>query len=432
MIRGINLRGAIAVNVITMIGIGPLITIPLVLAKLHGSLALAGWIIGALIASATGWCGPNWAPVTSAPAGTYVYLREALGPQQLGTALRLPVRLAEHLLVAAHAGFRVYRICAVCCVVLPGARFRHACSKGSSRRPWRSRPCCCLYRRIESVARLSMIMASISCATLLAIILAGLPHVTPHVFLPPAGEAVWPALLAGIGPALILTTYDYYGYGQACMVGDEVTRAEADAAGFGLLVGRDRLRALLVAAGFRAERRPVAKPVALESGRRAARRRELRRLGDRDANLGPAAAAVVTIAVLMTAFASTFGNLLGAARLPYAAALDKLFFSPFARLHPTGRFPHVSLLVMGLMAVPFCFLSLGDVIAFLVTAALLTQNVAQIGALVRDAGEGRTCTVPDVALPAARGRSRWLAGCISSSRPAVKRSHSASLTLAAG
>ena len=47
MIRGIGLRGAIAVNVITMIGIGPLITIPLVLNQLHGSLALAAWIAGA-------------------------------------------------------------------------------------------------------------------------------------------------------------------------------------------------------------------------------------------------------------------------------------------------------------------------------------------------------------------------------------------------
>ncbi|MHB8145475.1 MAG: amino acid permease, partial [Vulcanimicrobiaceae bacterium] len=54
MIRGIGTRGAVAVNVIAMIGIGPLITIPLVLAQLAGPLALVGWIAGAVVALCDG------------------------------------------------------------------------------------------------------------------------------------------------------------------------------------------------------------------------------------------------------------------------------------------------------------------------------------------------------------------------------------------
>ena len=50
----------------------------------------------------------------------------------------------------------------------------------------------------------------------------------------------------------------------------------------------------------------------------------------------------------ITAFASTYGGLLGASRVPYAAALDGDFLAPFARLHPTKRFPHVSLVALGL------------------------------------------------------------------------------------
>jgi amino acid transporter len=112
MIRGIGLRGAIAVNVITMIGIGPLITIPLVLNQLHGSLALAAWIAGALIALCDGLI---WAELGSrypGSGGTYVFLREAFGRERLGrmlaflftwqTVLSIPLLLASGYIGFAH------------------------------------------------------------------------------------------------------------------------------------------------------------------------------------------------------------------------------------------------------------------------------------------------------------------------------------------
>src|SRR5579871_1644794 len=85
MIRGMGLRGALAVNVITMIGIGPLITIPLVLAQLHGGVALWAWVVGALIALCDGLV---WAELGSrfpASGGTYAFLREAFGAQRWGS-----------------------------------------------------------------------------------------------------------------------------------------------------------------------------------------------------------------------------------------------------------------------------------------------------------------------------------------------------------
>jgi amino acid transporter len=96
---------------------------------------------------------------------------------------------------------------------------------------------------------------------------------------------------------------------------------------------------------------------------------------------GPRAASVVTILVLWTAFASVFALLLGYSRIPYAAAVNGDFFRVFARLHPRGRFPYVSLLVMGILSMLASLLSLDAVISALLTSRILIQFIGQIAAL---------------------------------------------------
>ncbi len=113
MIRGVGLRGAIAVNIITMIGIGPLITIPLVVASLHGGLALAGWLCGAVIALCDGLV---WAELSSrfpGSGGTYVYLREAFGRERWGRLFAFLfnwqfIFYAPLLLASGYIGFTQY------------------------------------------------------------------------------------------------------------------------------------------------------------------------------------------------------------------------------------------------------------------------------------------------------------------------------------
>ena len=69
--------------------------------------------------------------------------------------------------------------------------------------------------------------------------------------------------------------------------------------------------------------------------------------------------------------------------MPYAAALDGNYFQAFARVHPQHRFPYVSLLALGGVAVLFCFLSLADVIAALVVIRIMLQFLVQaIGVIV--------------------------------------------------
>jgi amino acid transporter len=98
---------------------------------------------------------------------------------------------------------------------------------------------------------------------------------------------------------------------------------------------------------------------------------------------GPWAAKLATALVMWAAFASVFSLLLGYSRVPYAAALDGNYFRAFARVHPQHRFPYVSLLALGGMAMLFCFFSLADVIAALVVIRITLQFLMQaIGLIV--------------------------------------------------
>jgi amino acid transporter len=79
----------------------------------------------------------------------------------------------------------------------------------------------------------------------------------------------------------------------------------------------------------------------------------------------------------VTAFASVFSLMLGYSRVPYAAAKDGNYFQAFAKVHPVHRFPHVSLLALGVVAAAFCFLRLKDAIAALVVIRLILQFLVQ-------------------------------------------------------
>ena len=97
---------------------------------------------------------------------------------------------------------------------------------------------------------------------------------------------------------------------------------------------------------------------------------------------GGTVAAVFTLLVLWTAFGSVFALLLGYSRVPYAAARDGYFFSVFGRLHPTKAFPHVSLLVLGLISIACCGFSLGTVIDAMIATRIVVQFGGQIAGLI--------------------------------------------------
>ncbi len=82
--RKLGIFGATSANMLEMIGVGPFITIPVLLAKTHGPQAILGWVVGAVVALCDGMV---WAELGAAMPGTggpYHYLSEAYGPKRLG------------------------------------------------------------------------------------------------------------------------------------------------------------------------------------------------------------------------------------------------------------------------------------------------------------------------------------------------------------
>jgi len=90
---------------------------------------------------------------------------------------------------------------------------------------------------------------------------------------------------------------------------------------------------------------------------------------------------VVQVTLAPRTFAAAVPVLLGYSRIPYAAAINGHFFKIFARLHPTGKFPHVSLLVMGVLSIVASLWTLDAVISALITSRILIQFIGQIAAL---------------------------------------------------
>src|SRR5215472_18413024 len=75
--RKIGLLQATAINMTQMVGIGPFVTIPLMVAAFGGPQAMLGWIIGAILAISDGLVWAELGGAMPGAGGTYIYLREA-------------------------------------------------------------------------------------------------------------------------------------------------------------------------------------------------------------------------------------------------------------------------------------------------------------------------------------------------------------------
>ena len=88
-------------------------------------------------------------------------------------------------------------------------------------------------------------------------------------------------------------------------------------------------------------------------------------------------AVAFTWLVIWAVVACMFSITLGYSRIPYAAARQGDFFSPFAWLHPRGRFPIVSLLTLGSLTAVCCYFPLQDVIDAAVAVRILIMFIGQ-------------------------------------------------------
>ena len=82
--RRIGLASAVTLNMMYMIGVGPFITLPLIVVAMGGSQALLGWLLGAAIAACDGLVWAELGAAMPEAGGSYAFLREIYGRESAG------------------------------------------------------------------------------------------------------------------------------------------------------------------------------------------------------------------------------------------------------------------------------------------------------------------------------------------------------------
>jgi basic amino acid/polyamine antiporter, APA family len=396
LIRGVGVTGATTLNMIDMIGVGPFITIPLIVAAMGGPQAMLGWILGALLVMCDGLV---WAELgTSMPhsGGPYNYLKNIYGEARWGRLISFlfiwqltfsaPLSIASGGIGLAQYSTYIFpsmgtatklsfpilgniEINAIPVALVGIGALLFAVFL--------------LYRRITIIEKFSKFLWVGVVLTILWVIFAGVTHFDPQVALdfPPDAFTLRPEFFTGLGAALLISVYDYWGYYNVNFFAGEVKDPERT-------IPRAIIYSILLVASIYIvmniailgvipwrEFVEVAKP---ENA--GVRQYVISTLMER--LYGPTAGTIATLLIMWTAFSSVFSLLLGYSRVPYAAALDGNYFKIFAKVHPKHHFPYVSLLMMGGIAMLFCFFRLADVIAALVVIRIIVQFLAQIVGLL--------------------------------------------------
>lgn len=368
--RGFGLLRATALNMSNVVGVGPFITIPLMLSAMGGPQALLGWVLGAVVATCDGLVWSELGAAWPGSGGSYRFLREAYGPESFGRLVAFlfiwqfvlsgPLEIASGMIgFAQYAAYLLPAMTALDRKLLAAAVGMIAVAL--------------LYRRINFIGRLTVTLWAGTVATMLGIIVLGLPHfsTTLAFTFPPGAFSFSRGFFMGLGSAMLIAMYDYMGYYDVCYIGDEVREPART-------IPRSILYCILLTSlGYLAIETIV---IGVVPWREAAQSQYI--VSDYMQRLyGRPVAVLFTAMILWTAFGSVFALLLGYSRIPYAAARDGYFFRAFAQVHPRLHIPHVSLLVLGAVTIASAFLNLDVVISAMMTTRILVQFVAQIFAL---------------------------------------------------
>jgi amino acid transporter len=396
-----GLWSATSLNMLDMIGVGPFITMPLIVSAMGGPQAMVGWILGAGFAICDGLVWAELGAAMPGSGGSYRYLKEIYGPDTLGRLISFlfiwqlsfsaPLSIASGCLgLAGYAGYfwpgleHVYgsRSASLAIPLVGNLQVSWVATAGTLVAVGMCLlAVMLLYRRITTIGRLSTLLWAVVMGTIGWIIFAGLTHFNAgQAFdFPPGAFGFSRGFFHGLGGAMLIATYDYWGYYNVCFLGDEVREPTRN-------IPRALLLSILIVGGLY-----IVMNVSILA---VLPWREMVAANHANSGLyvvslfmqriyGAWAARVVTALVMWTAFASVFSLMLGYSRVPYAAALDGNYFRAFAKVHPQYRFPYVSLVSLGGGAALFCFLRLADVIAALVVIRIMLQFLVQaIGVIV--------------------------------------------------
>jgi len=401
----IGLRAATTLNMLSMIGAGPFLTIPLILESMHGPQALLGWIAGAVVALADGLVWAELGAALPRSGGGYRYLLEAYGSRGPGRLLAFlflwQTIIAFPLMMASGAvGFAHYLQYLV-----------------PSLGPWQMKAVAALvcllsaalvYRRIDRVGRWGTFFGALVLAAILWVILEGLLRGRVAALQVPAGAwQITPSFWAGFGTATLYSVYDYLGYNNICSYAGEVQRPA-------VTIPRSIvLSVAIVAALYLAMNVGIISAMPWQV---AARSQYV--VSEFIARLRPAAAAtVMTWLILVTIFAAIFAAMCATARIPYAAAVDGHFFAAFGRLHPSGRFPSFSVAFIGVTSALASLLELDALITALMAIYVVIGALPIIGAVTalrRRTDVARPFSMWGYPLPSLVAAAGWIAILVTS------------------
>jgi amino acid transporter len=378
--RRIGLRSAVLFNLLEMIGVGPFITLPLVIAAAGYTLSVWAWAVGAAIAVADGLV---WAELGAAfplAGGSYAFLREIYGPKRQGNWLSFlyvwqlsftaPLSIASGCI--GLSGFLVVfwpALQTAPVAALPNLHYANFAAAVTC-----LLVTALLYRNISSVARLAWVLFVGVMAAIAGVIASGFAHAatTGGWHLPAAPQHSAGLALGGLAQGTLLATYCYWGYYNICFLGGEVRRPERT-------IPRAILISVLLVSGAYIAMNLAALSSfkdAAQAAASAAMRIQLVADIARSA-FGAWAGYVIAALIIWTAFASVFSLQLGYSRVPYAAARDGNYFRFLAAVHPRHGIPHRSLVALGLVGALFCFFTLTQVITMLVITRILLQFFLQ-------------------------------------------------------
>ena len=377
--RRFGLLQATALNMSNMIGIGPFITIPALMSALGGPQAMLGWLVALIIAIPDGMVWSELGAAMPGSGGSYLYLREAFGRATVGRMMAFlfiwqfilsgPLEIASGCI-----GFAQYLGYLWPSLAKPeNARLAQLVAAGVA-----AMTVVLLYRRITTIGKITVSLWIGTMLTVGAVIVSGALRFDPKVafdFPPGAFNFSW-GFLFGLGAASRVGIYDYLGYYDVCYIGEEVRNP-------GRVIPRSILISLVTVALIYFAINlsligvvPWREFVPAKDPPDAVASMFMEKL------YGSKVAGVFTVMVLWTAVGSVFALMLGYSRIPYAAAQNGDFFKVFGRLHPKKDFPHVSLLVIGLVSIICSFLPLMTVIDALLITRILVQFIGQIFAVI--------------------------------------------------
>lgn len=369
--RRLTLFHGTVLNMIDMVGIGPFVTLPIVMG-LIGGMYLYAWIAGAVLSLVDAMIWSELGAAYPLAGGSYNFLKEAYGKKGPGgmisflyvwqTVIQAPLVAASAAIgFSQYLGYlvhlQVWQQKAVSGLVIIVITFL-------------------LYRKIDSIGKIGVLLWSGVLLTLGWIIFGGIANGN---FLQPLKDIntdfSWNMLASFVfGQACIKTVYSYLGYYNVCHLGGEIVNP-------GKNIPRSMFISVIgIALLYLAMNISVSSVIPCQ---------EIKNWQANNINnfvvstfierlYGNTAAKIVTVMILWVALASLFAVMLGYSRVPYAAAADGAFFKLFAKLHPTKNFPYVSLLILAGLAFIFSLLfKMKHVIDGILAMRIIVQFVGQ-------------------------------------------------------